>query len=587
MGQLKKLLGLPETSVEEAEIRQQLPASSIIDDEAADLADLMKTAPAAKPHSQGAMPSLPPVEAPATHEPLREQVLQALMNHLPDPIYFKDIYSRFIMVNKCHARKHFGVDDPSVAIGKTDYDSFTQEHARQAFEDEQRIIGSGDSLIGMEEKETWPDGRETWVITSKFPLKDPEGHIIGTWGVSRDITSQKHAEEKLKTSEEKFRHAQKMEAFGQLAGGIAHDFNNMLSVILGAVQLIEMETANANPELKHNIEMVMDTTKRASDLTQQLLAFARRGNFKAVPLNMHEVIHSVNSLLQHTLDKRIRIVERLNAPHASIMGDYVQLQNALLNLALNARDAMPEGGVLTFSTKVIGPKEEFPGVPQMAAKPGCYLHVKVSDTGCGMDDKIKRRAFEPFFTTKEPGKGTGLGLASVYGTVKTHNGLIELESEPHKGTTFSIFLPILFDPEDQQTNPPAHLEKGTGRILVIDDEEDLRIILRELLESKGYSVVACADGIEALEYYMRHHAEIDAIIIDMIMPRMGGYECIKKIKKINPGAKILVSSGYHLLSDTQQIIARGIVGFVQKPFQVNELTQMLFAALDGKLSASR
>jgi PAS domain S-box-containing protein len=494
-------------------------------------------------------------------------VLQLLMDNLTDAVYFKDRNSRFTLLNKALGQGVFQLNDPAMAIGRTDFDFFTEENARQFFENEQNIMSTGEAQVGIEEKETMPDGRVIWFFTSKFPLRDAGGNIIGTWGISRDISAQKHAEEELKTSEEKLRHAQKMEAFGQLAGGIAHDFNNMLSIIQGSAQLIEMELKTADGDLKKNINMIVDTTRRAADLTRQLLAFARKGNYKVALLDMHEVVHSVIGLLDHTIDKRIRVVERFNAPRSTIMGDYAQLQNALLNLALNARDAMPEGGILTFATEIAG--------THGPAGHGNYLLVKVSDTGCGMDEKTRIRAFEPFFTTKEPGKGTGLGLAGVYGTVKNHNGIVELESEPNKGTTITLFFPLSIMGAEKPADRPKTAEKGSGMILVVDDEEFIRAVVAEILESLGYCVVTKKDGLEAIEYYTVHHAEIDAIIVDMIMPRMGGYACIKKLKEINPQARILISSGYSLVSDTQQIISQGIAGFIQKPFEINDLSQML------------
>jgi CheY-like chemotaxis protein len=354
----------------------------------------------------------------------------------------------------------------------------------------------------------------------------------------------------------------------------------MLSIILGSSQLIDMKVGTTNPEIKHHINTLIDTTVRAADLTQKLLTFARKGTYKVVPIEINDVVHSVIGLLKHTLDKNIRIVECLNATYSKVQGDYVQLQNALLNLAINSRDAMPNGGVLTFSTEEILPGEHLPGSEHTVGF-GRYLRISVTDTGTGMDEQTKLRAFEPFFTTKEVGKGTGLGLSSVYGTVKSHNGLVELQSELKKGTTIKIFLPLIHKIEEPTTTETCKVKTGSGTILVVDDEEDIRVVVSDFLGFLGYSAVTCRDGMDAVKYYSQHHNEIDALIIDNVMPHWSGLECVHRIREINPKARILISSGYNLVSDTQQIITSGISGFIQKPFQVNELGRAL-AEILGK-----
>ncbi len=517
--------------------------------------------------------------------PLPDRALfKTLLDNLPSYVYFKDCESRFVMVSKSYAEKIFSLSDVEKTKGRTDFDFFPRDYAVQSFEVERQIMATGKPEIAKEIMVTWPYGNITWLLNSTFPLTDEYGKSIGTWGISLDITAQKHAEEELNASAERLRQSQKMEAFGQLAGGIAHDFNNMLNIILGSAQLVELSLADDKSQTRDNIAMVIDTSKQAAELAQQLLSFARKDSSKIVELDIHDVVHSVVGLLQHTIDKRIHIVERLNAPRSSIKGDYIQLQNALLNLSINARDAMPDGGTLTFSTDVVGPAGVDAGVDgreSAKVQQARYVRVMVSDTGTGMDEKTKHRAFEPFFTTKEPGKGTGLGLASVYGTVKSHSGLIEFESEVNKGTKFHLYFPLIKNPFETADDQKG-MKKGEGTILIVDDEESVRFVLTEMLTDIGYSPVVKKNGNEAIEYYRGRYREVDAIIVDLVMPGISGNECIRALKQINPDALIFISSGYSLVSETQQIISKGIAGFLQKPFEMNELSRMLSDALANK-----
>jgi PAS domain S-box-containing protein len=557
------------------------PPAGVNGDEVVDLDDLInKKAPASR--ITGAEGAPVPFQRPDHERPLEEMeriFFQELMKGLDDFVYFKDLKSRFIMANAALGKKHLSASNLSRIQGRTDFDIFAHEHARKAYDDEQKIIITGKPLIGIEEKEVWPDGAETWAMTSKFPLKDVHDKIVGTWGISRDITDSKRTEQELKSAEEQLRHSQKMEAFGQLAGGIAHDFNNIISVILGAAQLVEMDLKDHPTETKHRIDMVIDASKRAAELTQQLLSFSRKGKYTIVAVDVHEVIQSVIRLINHTFDKRIRVVERLTARSTTIMADFAQMQNALLNLALNARDAMPEGGTLTFETATVGPEVTIGDTQHGEIAPGSFLRLRVSDTGCGMDKKTKDRAFEPFFTTKEAGKGTGLGLASVYGTIKNISGMIEIDSTLGKGARFTIFLPLVVKQGEAKKKGFSGPDSKTARILIVDDDEEVRVVLREMLEELGYAVFSCKDGIEAVEYYKINHGSLDAAIVDLSMPRMSGHECIKLFKQINPTARILVSTGYNLVSDTQSLIVKGIAGFVQKPFQREELTHAISEAV--------
>jgi len=375
--------------------------------------------------------------------------------------------------------------------------------------------------------------------------------------------------------------AQKMQAIGLLAGGVAHDFNNMLGAVLGFAELIQMKFATDNPALKKYTDSILATARRMSDLASELLAFARKGKYDVVILDIHQVVDDVIQLLEHTLDKRIAITKRLEADPACIMGDATQLHNALLNLAVNARDAMPEGGALTFATAIAELDETFIAGQTLKVTPGTYLKLSVSDTGTGMDEQTRARIFEPFFTTKEIGRGTGIGLASVLGAVENHGGCITVGTTPGAGTIFSIYFPAVQPAHEDRA---AHAEsaepvKGSGTILVIDDEEAIQAMAEEMLTELGYHVRICKDGKEGVDYYRDHWREIDLAIIDIIMPGMGGFACFKGLKEINPAVKAIAASGFSVDGEARRILKEGALGFIQKPYEICRMSQAIHDAL--------
>ncbi|HTL51347.1 MAG TPA: ATP-binding protein, partial [Planctomycetota bacterium] len=389
-------------------------------------------------------------------------------------------------------------------------------------------------------------------------------------GVVRDITERIRLEQQL-------RQAQKMQAVGQLAGGVAHDFNNQLTSVMGFAEMLALRLDN--PEDRRFAEHILQASRRAADLTQKLLAFSRKGKFIAVPVDLHQIIVEVAALLRHSLDKRIDIRQEFNAPRAITRGDPNQLQNAFLNLAINARDAMPNGGTLTFATAETTVNTQ---APALGIAPGAHLQIHVTDTGIGMDEETRKRLFEPFFTTKGEGKGTGLGLAAVYGTVKNHAGAITVETEFGHGTTFTVYLPLLSESAEKSAADSAAFTPTRPRevrVLVVDDEDSIRLLLVELLRQNGYLVLDFASGAEAVEYYRRFARDVDLVILDMVMPKMGGRETFAALKAINSNVKVLLASGYSLDGEAQSILNEGVLAFVQKPFSQSDLLQ----AVDGAL----
>ena len=390
--------------------------------------------------------------------------------------------------------------------------------------------------------------------------------------VAVDITERKRMEEHIHQVE-------KMDSIGQLAGGVANDFNNQLGGIMNYADLLLANTKDE--KLNQYIGAIIRSCTRCKDLTGQLLAFSRKGKYQIIPVNIHQTIAEVVSMLEHSIDKRIAIRQLLEANPATAAGDPTQLQNALLNIALNARDAMPKGGELVFTTVTVTLDEEHCNKSRFDIAPDDYLKVTVADCGTGMDEATRAKVFEPFFTTKEQGKGTGMGLASVYGTIINHHGAIEVDSEVGRGTTMTVYLP-LSKKEAQKTHATVQAvaaKSGEARILLVDDEKGVRESTALLLRLKGYKVVTSEDGAEAVEYYQKSWQHIDLVILDMNMPVMNGRDAFVAMREMNPEVKAILATGYSLTANTQEILDEGALSYIQKPYRNDDLVQKMKLAL--------
>lgn len=399
-----------------------------------------------------------------------------------------------------------------------------------------------------------------------------DGELKGIEGFIIDITEQKILEDQLHQSE-------KMQAVGQLAGGIAHDFNNQLTSIMGFADILASRLED--PKHKEYASNIVCASTRSKELTQQLLTFARKGKFTKDLVDVHEIINEAIELMLHSLHKKIKITQYLNAERSYVVGDPSQLQNIFVNLGINARDAMPCGGELIFRTATSELSKEYCEKQPFEIKPGKYLKVAVQDSGIGMNKETQSRMFEPFFTTKPIGKGTGLGLAAVYGSVKKHNGAINVVSEPDKGTTITIFLPLSKNDKVQNKKSQRNrLIKGTGKVLFVDDEDAILEIGTTMLSDLGYKVITKSNGNDALKYYKRYWDSVDLVLLDIVMPNMSGKEVFNEMKQINPDIKCVLSSGYSIDGEADKILKKGALDFIQKPYCTEELSIVIHKALN-------
>ncbi|NVN91020.1 MAG: response regulator [Desulfuromonadales bacterium] len=445
-------------------------------------------------------------------------------------------------------------------------------HADEARIIEQQVLTQGYSDV-YEKEYRRKDGTLIPVELRTNLLKDDDGKPSGMWAIIRDITERKKLEEQLLQ-------AQKMESIGTLAGGIAHDFNNILTAIIGYGHLVLMSMEPDNPQ-RLNIEHMLEASNRAANLTQDLLIFSRKQIGNKRPVDLNETVKTVEKFLTRVIGEDIDCRITVYCKPLVVLADTHQLEQVLMNLATNARDAMPQGGDLIISVGVTALDKDFANIHGYG-KRGIYALLTVSDTGEGIDETTRRKIFEPFFTTKEVGKGTGLGLAVVYGIIKQHDGFINVYSEPGIGTTFKIYLPVISSalPAVEKAPEEEILTRGTETILIAEDNEPARNFISILLRQEGYTVIEAVDGTDAIQWFMKNRDTIQLLIFDLIMPKMGGKEAYDQIKAIRSDVKVIIVSGYAPDIIRQKMLVDSSVELLYKPIVPHTLLKKVRAVLD-------
>ena len=506
-----------------------------------------------------------------------EEKYRNILESVEEGYFETDLSGKIKFFNGPFCRMLGYAPEELLAMTTQDFATPEAEAAAEGILDRVRQAGEAASVsnYGIRQK----DGSRRELEVSVSLIENASDQAAGFRWVVRDVTERRRAEEERKALEVQLQAAQKMEAIGTLAGGIAHDFNNILMGIQGNASLLDIRLEKDHPgrEKVRNIEKYVES---GTQLSRQLLGFARRGKYNVKASDINDIISKTASMFGRTR-KEIRVHCRLAPDLWVVEVDRGQIEQVLLNLYINAWQAMPSGGDLHLITENLTLDENY--VRPYKVKPGRYVKVTVTDTGVGIAKKDLPRVFEPFFTTKTMGRGTGLGLASAYGIIKGHGGHIDVLSEKDQGTTFSFYLPASPGKAVEEARPAVpSVRKGRETVLLIDDEEMIIDVGCGLLNELGYTVIPARSSREALDIYREQHAEIDIVVMDMIMPGMGGGETFDRLRQINPRAKVLLSSGYSIDGQASQILERGCDGFIQKPFTLQQLSAKLRQILEGK-----
>jgi len=463
-----------------------------------------------------------------------------------------------------------GAAAPDEVVGRTDSDFSSASTVEKFLADDRRVIDTGARLFNMEEQAAGPSGAPRSLLTTKVPLFDKSGRITGLVGISRDITDRKDFETRLQET-------QKLESLGVLAGGIAHDFNNILMAIMGNANLAQWSLSRASP-VQGQLEEIVKAAQRAAELCRQMLAYAGKGRVQVTPLDLSGVVEEMKEMLQVSVSKKAELQLRLADGLPSVMADASQMRQVVMNLVINASEAIGEASgtitVVTGARDCDRPYLDGAWNGEQFAE-GRAVFLEVTDTGIGMDEATRARIFEPFFTTKFTGRG--LGLPAVMGIVRGHAGAITVRTGPGTGSAFTLLFPTCDEPA--AARPPAAEARGQwrghGTILLVDDEESVRKVGRQVLERMGFRVRVAADGRSAIEELRAHGEEVRCVILDLSMPTMDGAEAFREMRRVRPEVKVMLSSGYDEQHVVQEFDGKGLAGFIQKPYQVATLEAKL------------
>jgi PAS domain S-box-containing protein len=513
---------------------------------------------------------------------MSEEKYRTILENIEDGYFEVDIAGNFTFFNDSLCRMLGYSKDEMIGMNNRKYTD--QENAKKLYEAFNKVYRTGEPIKGFGWEVFKKDGTKGFGEVSVSLMKDSKGVPIGFRGIARDITERKRAEEEKAALQEELRQSQKMEAIGSLAGGIAHDFNNLLTVISGNCQLSLLELKGGG-SLKGNLEEIKGAADRATSLTRQLLAFSRRQVLDMKILNLNAIIRDLEKMLRRVIGEDIELVTSLADDLGTVKTDPGWIEQVIMNLAVNARDAMPSGGKLIIETSNAELDEPY-ARSHVAIKPGAYVKLCVNDTGIGMTPEVREHIFEPFFTTKKKGKGTGLGLSTVYGIVKQSGGNIWVDSEPGLGTTYNIYLPRVDEPLEEMRKKEMRQEllDGGETILVVEDEEDVRRLTVRILQRQGYKVLEASGGNEALVLSKERKEPIHMVLTDVVMPGISGPQLTDQLINLHPKMKVLYMSGYTDNAVFHHGVLEKGVNYIQKPFTIDGLMKKMREVLDKNSS---